>query len=128
MPVPQSDHGVLLVPQKVDSKLVAFALATEGDPYYASGRFGRMLYLSATTITTLGLGDVTPISGMARLPVGLEALLGIVFIGLFLNNLAKIVSGRRSPSTSASHPTHDELIGPQIARGSHYGGQRTYGI
>ena|SRR5450755_3566830 len=34
--------------------------AYAGDPSQASGLYVRMLYLSATTITTLGLGDIQP--------------------------------------------------------------------
>jgi hypothetical protein len=34
------------------SRFEGFLMTEEGDPYYASGRYWRMLYLSATTITT----------------------------------------------------------------------------
>ncbi len=89
-----SEATDLVVPHDIDAKLQSHVLAAEGDPYYASGRFWRMLYMSATTITTLGLGDVTPVTDKARLLVGVEALLGIVMIGLFLNDLAKTLRGR----------------------------------
>jgi hypothetical protein len=61
--------------------------AQTGDPTYASGAFLRMLYFSATTQTTLGLGDITPVSTLARVLVMVQALLGIITIGVFLNNL-----------------------------------------
>ena len=41
--------------------------------------------LSAVTVTTLGFGDVTPVTGAARAVVALEAVLGLVMIGLFVN-------------------------------------------
>jgi hypothetical protein len=94
LPLPPSESGILLMPAGLFSRFASFVNAAEGDPYYSSGRFGRMLYLSATTITTLGIGDVSPVSGTARLLVWLEALLGIVAIGLFLNDLAKVARGR----------------------------------
>ena len=47
-----------------------------------------MLYLSVVTITTLGYGDIVPITPLARFFTGIEALGGIVLIGLFLNSLA----------------------------------------
>jgi len=90
---PPSDTGVLTLPVTANNKLTRFYNAAEGDPFYASGLWLRMLYFSSTTITTLGLGDVTPVSSTARTLVGLESLTGIVVIGLFLNALA--ARGRR---------------------------------
>jgi len=40
------------------------------------------------TITTVGYGDIVPITRQARMLLALEAILGIVLIGLFLNALA----------------------------------------
>ena len=68
----------------------------------------RMLYLSAITITTLGFGDITPVSESARMSIALEAVLGIVVIGLFLNSLAMRVRGRQvgtGESRSVNGPT-----------------------
>jgi hypothetical protein len=59
-----------------------------GDPRALSGFFGRMVYFSATTITTVGFGDIVPLSSLARLVVGIEAVTGWVLAGLFLNAIA----------------------------------------
>lgn len=48
--------------------------------------FKRMLYFSAITIATVGYGDIVPVDDNLRLVVGLEAILGIIFIGLFINS------------------------------------------
>jgi len=53
-----------------------------------------MIYLSAITITTLGLGDVAPITWPARSLVTLEVISGIVFAALFLNSIAYQASRR----------------------------------
>src|SRR5882672_7661183 len=42
--------------------------------------FGSYLYLSGTTFFTLGLGDVTPASGMARALCVIEAGMGFAFL------------------------------------------------
>ncbi|MGL1861449.1 MAG: potassium channel family protein [Pseudodesulfovibrio sp.] len=55
---------------------------------WQDGSYERMLYFSAVTITTLGFGDIVPISDKNRRLVTLESILGAVFIGLFLNALA----------------------------------------
>lgn len=47
--------------------------------------FVRMLYFSTVTISTIGYGDIAPINDGLRMLVGLEAIIGVVFIGLFIN-------------------------------------------
>lgn len=49
----------------------------------------RMMYLSVVTITTVGYGDVLPLTTWTRTLVGSEAILGIILIGLFFNAVAK---------------------------------------
>jgi hypothetical protein len=66
-------------------RLQNFVDLQRGLPYEASGDYLRMLYLSAVTITTLGYGDIVPITTAARLTVALEAVIGIVLAGLFIN-------------------------------------------
>jgi len=46
------------------------------------------IYYSAVTVTTLGYGDIVPQNEIAALLVAAEAVMGVVFIGLFLNQLA----------------------------------------
>ena len=69
-------------------QIKGFRWATLGFPSEVRGSFVRMLYLSAVTITTLGYGDIVPLTTRARLLVTAEAVLGIIVIGLFLNSLA----------------------------------------
>lgn len=49
----------------------------------------QSIYFSVVTITTLGYGDITPQTEPARILAALEAGLGIVTIGLFLNAVAR---------------------------------------
>jgi hypothetical protein len=48
----------------------------------------RFLYFSVVTLTTLGYGDIVPVSDRARAIVGFEAVCGVILAGLFLNSLA----------------------------------------
>lgn len=68
--------------------LMNFAVL-KGFPVKLEGSFNRFLYLSATTITTLGLGDIYPLTSCARIIITIETLLGILLMGLFLNAIAK---------------------------------------
>lgn len=88
--------GLLTLSVAVNNLIVRFFNSLQGDPSQASGNWMRMLYFSSTTLTTLGLGDITPVSSEARLWVWLEAVVGLVVIGLFLASLAGVI--RRPPA------------------------------
>ena len=51
--------------------------------------FWDALYFSIVTITTLGFGDLFPTNDWGRFLVCLEAIVGIIFVGLFLNAVSK---------------------------------------
>src|SRR5260370_9986976 len=72
--------------------VLGFALIHFGDGDRFSGtllpsRFGNALYLSGTTLFTLGLGDITPASPLARFLVVLEAGIGFGFLALVIGYL-----------------------------------------
>jgi Ion channel len=81
-------YGFIVLPFTVRQRIDAFRAASAGFPSAASGSFPRMLYFSAITITTVGYGDILPITPLARALVASEAVIGVVLIGLFLNALA----------------------------------------
>ncbi len=90
-----------------------YADAVNGFPARVEGSYSRMLYMSAVTITTLGFGDVVPVTGRARFWTAIEAVFGIVLIGLFLNSVAgkarAITSGGRMPTREQIDAIHDAL-------------------
>lgn len=49
--------------------------------------FTKSLYFSIVTITTLGYGDVLPKNDLFMLLISLEAIAGVLIVGLFLNSL-----------------------------------------
>lgn len=69
--------------------IVRFVLASRGTPVGVADHFFRMLYFSIATIATVGYGDIVPVTGLARGLAGLEAFLGIVLIGAFVNSIAR---------------------------------------
>jgi hypothetical protein len=82
----------ILVPPSTAGVIARISAAAQGDPKEASGLFIRMCYFSVTTITTLGFGDITPVTSMARIMVGIEAIAGVILVGLFLNAIAQKLS------------------------------------
>lgn len=59
-------------------------------------------YFSVVTITTLGYGDLTPISGFGKMLAAFEALLGVVLIGLFLLSVGNEIADRQENKRKAS--------------------------
>src|SRR5262245_10671695 len=80
---------ILLIALWALSLVVGFAILHWGlgskvhDPAGASG-FGLDLYMSGTTFFTLGLGDVTPATTIARALTALEAGIGFAFLALVI--------------------------------------------
>lgn len=66
----------------------SYASGSQGVGSAVEGNFIRMLYLSGVTITTLGFGDIVPVTTPARILILTESVLGAVLIGLFLNPLS----------------------------------------
>ena len=49
------------------------------------GNFGKALYFSIVTITTLGYGEITPSTELIQIFASIEPILGIIIPGLLLN-------------------------------------------
>ena len=74
---------------KVDNgSMEAFLEGAEGNPLLIGSSYWRMLYFSAIVMTTVGFGDIVPLTPCARLATGLQAVLGVSLFGLFLNAVA----------------------------------------
>jgi hypothetical protein len=97
--LPDTDGGsalsatssILYVPSSSTSDIDHLLTASQGDPKGTSWPqfYIKMCYFSAVTITTLGFGDITPVTSLARALTGLLAVSGVVLIGLFLNAVAQ---------------------------------------
>jgi hypothetical protein len=98
--------------------LVHYGLKSQFTGTLFPGRFGNDLYMSGTTFFTLGLGDITPASGIARLLIVLEAGLGFGFLALVIGYLPVLYQAfsRREVTISlldaraGSPPTATELL------------------
>ena len=61
--------------------------AVASDP---SEAFATMLYFSFVTITTLGYGDIVPVSGVAKILSSGEALFGQIYLAVFIARLVAL--------------------------------------
>lgn len=93
------------IPERLNHEIRNLAKGVQGDPSNLDGQFWRMLYLSAVTITTVGYGDISPLTTRARVLISVEAVIGIIVIGLFIN---AVFQQRTMGSTSeSSHVPHE---------------------
>jgi len=79
----------LVINKDLDDRLNEFASTVSGFPTSFSDNYWRMFYLSSVTLTTLGFGDIVPVTNTTRILISIEAIVGVVLIGLFLNALSK---------------------------------------
>jgi hypothetical protein len=112
--------------------ILGFALIQYGDGARFSGtlfpsHFGNALYLSGTTLFTLGLGDIAPASPLARVVTVLEAGIGFGFLALVIGYLPVLYQAfsRREANISlldaraGSPPTAFELLRRHAGMGEH---------
>jgi ketosteroid isomerase-like protein len=85
-----------------------------GDRLYTRG-VGDVLYYSFVTLATVGYGDVTPASPLARAVSLLEAVTGIMYVATMI---ARFVSIQTSGESRGVEPEHAE---PPPYRGNHAG-------
>src|SRR5262245_26777353 len=85
---------------------------------------GVVLYYSFVTLGTVGYGDVTPSSPVARSISLIEVVVGIMYVATMIARLVSIHTGaetraaeRQRPELAASHGDHPRIEEP--ARGRH---------
>ena len=102
----------------VSFALLHWGLGSQLQDLHGGSGFGLDLYMSGTTFFTLGLGDVTPRTIVARLLTALEAGMGFAFLALVIGYLPLISQAfsRREVSISmldaraGSPPTAARLL------------------
>jgi hypothetical protein len=70
-------------------------------------RFGgetALYYYSFVTLTTLGFGDITPISDLAQILTTLEAILGLVVIAVLVGRVVGLLVNQESDSAKGKGP------------------------
>lgn len=95
-----------------------WALGNRLDVPEGTPTFGASLYVSGTTFFTLGLGDVRPVGGLARLVTVVEAGMGFGFLAVVISYLPVLYGGfsRREVAISlldaraGSPPTAAQLL------------------
>lgn len=64
-------------------------------------RRSELLYFSLVTLSTIGYGDVVPVSGEARMLAALEGVTGVLYVAI---TVALLVSAYKQQGTSGEPP------------------------
>jgi voltage-gated potassium channel len=72
----------------------AFAIHTDPSDPQQMTNF-NCLYFSYTTLTTLGIGDITPVSKVARTLVYLEAMTGMLYVAILITRLVALYNPQK---------------------------------
>jgi voltage-gated potassium channel len=103
--------GLLWVPaymiiNSMDSS--AFSFSTTADAG-ATLDLSRAYYFSYVTLSTVGYGDVVPVSKVARMLATMEAIAGVFYTAVFISRLVAIYSSStRPPPDAADGPNPDD--------------------
>ncbi len=84
--------------EDLDRDIQSLVHLLSGQPDPGAGAFWRMLYFSVSTITTLGFGDIVPVTPSARGLVTFEAFLGPLLLGFFL----AVIGSKFAPTIRSS--------------------------
>ncbi len=85
------------------------------DSMYSGRSFPTIVYFSITTLTTLGYGDIVPATDRARLLTSIEALVGQLYIAIFIGRLVGIQVGERAAARQIAQQERvrtNEAVGP----------------
>lgn len=86
-PINRAQFEIFLEDSEIYNLMNSFRDEVNGIISAESGNYFRMLYFSAVTATTLGYGDIVPITQVARNAITLQSILGLCLIGFFLNSI-----------------------------------------
>jgi voltage-gated potassium channel len=92
----------------------AFAFSTGPDSSHSMTRF-TAYYFSFTTLSTLGYGDITPLSRGARSLAVAEAMTGTLYVAVLISRLVSLYSSQ-SHSVSAGEPARTDHPAASPAR------------
>jgi voltage-gated potassium channel len=90
--------------------LVSFAGIYIGLSSYDAGAFDEQLdhvgalYFALTTLTTIGYGDISPVSNAARIVVMVQMVVDVVILGVFIRLVINAVRSRLETGPDSTDP------------------------
>jgi voltage-gated potassium channel len=96
--------------------LVSFAGIYVGLSSYDSASFNESLdhvaalYFALTTLTTVGFGDIAPVSDAARIVVMVQMVVNVIVIGVFIKLVVSAVKSRLSVDLEPGDPRDPQSV------------------
>ena len=87
----ETEEGALVLPEEWQER--------------ANSASGTMMYYSFVTLTTLGYGDIYPVSDAARILAMLEATLGQLYLVILVARLVGLYTSQESERRKKATPT-----------------------
>lgn len=100
---PDINPACIEVIERTERDLSTLTRLLSGQPAKDDRDFFRMLYFSIVTITTLGFGDLVPLTCLSRSVVMSEAFLGPVLLGFFLTAIGVRMSDTAAKTAEPSN-------------------------
>ncbi len=97
--------------------LVSFAGIYIGLSTYDAGAFDEpldhvgALYFALTTLTTIGYGDIAPVSDTARIVVMVQMVVDVIVLGVFIKLVVNTVKLRLSADPDTAEPDGSGSVG-----------------
>ena len=85
-------HGACGIEDSSGNYVVGPGLELVWPPWAGLSRFGKALYFSVITFTSLGYGDVRPANGASQFVTCVKVALGVILIALFVGCIIRKVS------------------------------------
>lgn len=101
----QGTREVLPLSLNSYNEILELGQSIKGFPLRVDRHYLRMLYFSTGIATSKALGDIVPVSALAKLFVTLEAIIEIILIAFFLNSLVYDFGNTSKSTTRAGRKT-----------------------
>ncbi len=79
----------------------SFAFTAQADPHRSMAGF-EAVYFSFVTLSTVGYGDIIPVSNAARTLAMVEATTGVFYVAVLIAHLVSLYSGHRPTQATAA--------------------------
>lgn len=89
-------HAAVMVVESDAYRIGPVALREVFAGSHDSRGFATLLYFSFTTLTTLGFGDIVPVAPVARLLASFEAVVGQLYVAIFIARLVSLEVSQRT--------------------------------
>lgn len=87
------DIRLIKLSKSIYTKITNLGNGYKGFPNQISGNFIRILYFSLGIASTMTMGDILPITILARIMVIIQTIITLIFLGLIIDSIVEKIKG-----------------------------------